>query len=87
MLQQEKAKLGTDLSEVLSRVSTLEVSVMGSSISEASTQAICVGNRGERRILECKKMSKVRNFNIYTLFCVKKKMKVAMDKPCSVKGG
>jgi hypothetical protein len=53
---------------------------------EASTQAICVGNRDERRILKCKKMSKVRNFNIYTPFCVKKP-KVAMDKPCSVNGG
>jgi hypothetical protein len=31
-LQQEKAKLGADLSEALSKVSTLEVSVMGSSV-------------------------------------------------------
>jgi hypothetical protein len=33
-LQQEKAKLGADLDEALSRVSTLEVSVVSSSVSE-----------------------------------------------------
>jgi hypothetical protein len=40
-LQQEKAKLGADLSEALSQVSTLEVSVMGWCVSEVSTQSIC----------------------------------------------